>query len=166
MSKRAELEPKLSYFLQLEKTPNSIARLCSYAKPILDAVGIQLDLRGLFQWVVSPDGFTHTPIPGPGPLNDHNAIKRLFLLANSGQSYVSDSTFLTTRSRAERARASRRPSTKPVRRKPCLNRFCRFDTSDLNFALAGVRSPGYSGCMFTSSPKAALNCCCLSCARV
>src|SRR5258708_24964612 len=83
MSKRAELEPKLCYFLLLKKTPNSIARLCSYAKPIFDAIGIQLDLRGLFQWVVSPDCFTHTPVPGAGPLNDHYAIIRLLLFANS-----------------------------------------------------------------------------------
>jgi hypothetical protein len=85
MSKRAELKPKLSYFLLLEKTPNSIAWLCAYAKPILDTIGIQLDLSGLFQWVVGPDGFTHPTVPGSGPLNDHYAIIRLLLFANSGQ---------------------------------------------------------------------------------
>jgi len=43
---RAELEPKLCYFLLLKKTPNSIARLCSYAKPIFDAIGIHLISAG------------------------------------------------------------------------------------------------------------------------
>jgi hypothetical protein len=84
MSKRAELE--LSDFLLLEKTPNCITWLCPYPKPILNAIGIQLDLRGLLQWVIGPDCFTHTPVPGPGPLNYHHAVKRFLLFANSGQS--------------------------------------------------------------------------------
>src|SRR5258708_31887475 len=85
MSKRAELEPKLCYFLLLKKTPNSIARLCPYAKPIFDALGIPLDLRRLFPRVVSPHCLTHTSIPRARPVHAHHARIRLFLSPDSRQ---------------------------------------------------------------------------------
>jgi len=70
--------------LLADKASNGVAGLRTYSEPMLNAVGVELDLRGLLQRIVCPYRFHDTPVAGPRPLDDHDAVKRLLLLPNPG----------------------------------------------------------------------------------
>src|SRR3984885_3860607 len=71
--------------LQLDETAHRIAWLCANAEPMLDAIRIQLQFRGLLEWIVRAHQFHDAAIPRPGLLNHHYAIVGLLLLANPRQ---------------------------------------------------------------------------------
>ena len=73
----------LRKFLLANEAADSIAGLCTYAKPMLDTLGIKLNLRGLFERVVSADRLLHTAIAWTRPFDHNDAIERLLLFANS-----------------------------------------------------------------------------------
>src|SRR6201984_2194947 len=73
---------KLRDFLQTNKTLHGVARLSACSEPILYALGIQLNLGRLLQWVVGSDQFHHAPVAGAAALNHHHTIKRLFFFSN------------------------------------------------------------------------------------
>jgi len=76
---------QLSDLLQADKAAYGITRLCANSEPMLDALVIQLQLRGLFQWIVRPHQFHDAAIARPSLLNHYDAIVRLLLLANARQ---------------------------------------------------------------------------------
>src|SRR5579862_473839 len=71
--------------LQLDETAHRIAWLCANAEPVLDAIRIELQFRGLFQWIVRAHQFHDAAIPRPGLLNHHYAVVGLLLFANPRQ---------------------------------------------------------------------------------
>src|ERR1700730_12163680 len=68
--------------LQANKAAHRIARLCAYSEPMLDALGVQLDLRRLLQRIVCSHRFDDPSIPRAGALDHHHSIKRFLLLSN------------------------------------------------------------------------------------
>jgi hypothetical protein len=52
---------------------------------MFDALGVELNLRGLFQRIIRSNRFLDAAIAWPSPLDDHHAVKGLLLLANPGQ---------------------------------------------------------------------------------
>src|ERR1700674_628288 len=77
---------RLRDLLQTEKAAHRIAGLGAQTDPILDAFCVELDLRRLLQRIVRAHRFLHAAVPGPGPLNDHHAVKGLLFLPNPCQS--------------------------------------------------------------------------------
>src|SRR6267142_4352609 len=73
---------RLSDLLQTEKAAHRIAGLGSQADPVLDALRVQLNLRRFLQRIVRAHRFLNAAIARPSALNDHHAVKGLFLLAN------------------------------------------------------------------------------------
>src|ERR1700687_2031171 len=76
---------KLSDLLLFKEAAHRIAGLRAQSHPILDALGVEFDLRRLLQRIVGPHRFLHAAITRPGPLNDHHAVKGLLFLANPCQ---------------------------------------------------------------------------------
>lgn len=76
---------ELRDLLLADEASNSVARLRTNTEPVLDALGVELDLRGLLQRIIGPHRFHNTPIAGPRPFDYHDAVKRLLLLPNPGQ---------------------------------------------------------------------------------
>lgn len=80
-----EISLELRDLLLADEASHGVAGLRTDSEPVLDALGVKLDLRGLLQRIVRPHRFHDTPIAGPRPLNHHDAVKRLLLLADPGQ---------------------------------------------------------------------------------
>ena len=70
--------------LLADEATYGVAGLGTYSEPVLDAVDVELDLRGLLKRIVCPHRFHDTPVAGPRPLDDHDAVKRFLLLPNPG----------------------------------------------------------------------------------
>src|ERR1700675_1194648 len=70
--------------LLVDEATNGVARLRTDSEPMLDAFGVELDLRGLLQRIVRSHQFHNTPVPWLAAFNNHHAIERLLLLANPG----------------------------------------------------------------------------------
>src|SRR5208282_75566 len=68
--------------LLVDKATNGVARLRTDSEPMLDAFGVELDLRGLLQRIVGSHQFNNAPVPWLAAFNHHHAVKRLLLLAN------------------------------------------------------------------------------------
>ena len=66
-------------------------------KPVLHALGIQLDCRRLLERIVGPHDLDRPAITGFPLVEDHNAVKRLFLLAKSSQADCQHVYFLLPR---------------------------------------------------------------------
>src|SRR5437660_8106963 len=77
---------KLRDFLQADKAAHGVAWLSARSEPVLYALGVQLDLRGLLERIIRTDQFHHPPIAGLTALNHHHTIKRFLFLSNPGQS--------------------------------------------------------------------------------
>src|SRR5207253_9787312 len=77
---------KLRDFLQADKAAHGVAWLSARSEPVLYALGVQLDLRGLLERIIRTDQFHHTPVAGLTALNDYYTIKRFLFLSNPGQS--------------------------------------------------------------------------------
>src|SRR4029077_6945897 len=71
--------------LLVDKATNGVAGLRTDSEPMLDAFGVELNLRGLFQRIVGSHQFNYTPVPWLAAFNHHHAIERFLLLANPGQ---------------------------------------------------------------------------------
>jgi hypothetical protein len=72
----------LSDLLLVDKATNGVARLRTDSEPMLDAFGVELDLRGLLQRIVGSHQFHNTPVPWLAAFNHYHAVKRFLLLAN------------------------------------------------------------------------------------
>src|SRR3989449_3965607 len=72
----------LGDLLTADEAADGIARLGALGQPMLDALRVQLDLRGLFQGIVGSYVFHLAAIAGATLFDDDNAIKRLLLLPN------------------------------------------------------------------------------------
>lgn len=68
-----------------QEASDGIARLSAFTDPILHAVVLQRDGRGLLQRVVRPDDLDEPAIPGAGLFGDHHAVEWVLLLANTGK---------------------------------------------------------------------------------
>src|SRR5271155_3650324 len=74
---------RLGDFFALEEAADGVAGLRALAEPILDALRVQLDFRGLFERVVSADEFAGATVTRTGAFDDHHAVKGLLFLANT-----------------------------------------------------------------------------------
>jgi hypothetical protein len=69
-------------FLLFDEASYRVAGARADTQPILDAVGIELDFRGLFERIIGSHKFANAAITGPGSFNDYYPVKGPFLLAN------------------------------------------------------------------------------------
>src|ERR1700686_3711049 len=68
-----------------QEASDSVAGLRSTAKPVLDALGIELDFRRVFQRIVGSHDLHRSAIAGLTLVEHHNTIKWLLLLAYPSQ---------------------------------------------------------------------------------
>ena len=68
----------------VDKATNGVAGLRTDSEPMLDAFGVELDLRRLLQRIVGSHQFHNTPVPWLAAFDHHHAVERLLLLANPG----------------------------------------------------------------------------------
>src|SRR3984957_2315860 len=68
--------------LSVDEATNGVARLRTDSEPMLDAFGVELDLRGLLQRIVGSHQFHNTPVPRLAAFNHHHAVERLLLLCH------------------------------------------------------------------------------------
>ncbi|MGH9865833.1 MAG: hypothetical protein ACRD4H_10510, partial [Candidatus Acidiferrales bacterium] len=73
-------------FLMAQEAAYSVAGLGAATEPIFHALGVELYNCGILQRIVCPHNFNETTVARASLLDDHNAISRLLLLANAGQS--------------------------------------------------------------------------------
>src|ERR1700737_3524375 len=76
---------QLRDFLLTNEAAHGVAGLCADSEPVLDAVGVELDLGGLFERVVGAHQFANAAIARAGALDHDDAIERSLLLANPRQ---------------------------------------------------------------------------------
>src|SRR3984957_428099 len=74
-----------SNLLIAQETDDGIAGLGTAPQPILDAFGVELDLRRILEWVVGPHDFDKATVAGAPLVDHHYAITRHLLLANPSQ---------------------------------------------------------------------------------
>lgn len=74
---------ELRDFLLSDEASHGVAGLGTDSEPMFDTLGVKLNLRGLLERVIRPHRFHDSPIAGPRPLNDHDAVKRLLLFPNT-----------------------------------------------------------------------------------
>src|SRR5271155_3456518 len=68
--------------LLVDKATNGVAGLRTDSEPMLDAFGVELNLRWLLQRIVGSHQLNNAPVPWLAAFNHHHAVKRLLLLAN------------------------------------------------------------------------------------
>src|ERR1700692_732580 len=68
--------------LLVDEATNGVARLRTDSEPMLDAFGVELDLRGLLQRIVRSHQFHNTSVPWLAAFNNHPAVERLLFFAH------------------------------------------------------------------------------------
>src|SRR3984893_18272391 len=81
-------------FLGVQEASDRVARLGTASKPILDAVGVQLDFRRGLQRVVRSHDFDSSAVAGFAFIQHHNAVKRVLFLADPSQTDCQHGDFL------------------------------------------------------------------------
>jgi hypothetical protein len=80
-----ELRWKLRDFLQADETAHGVAWLSSRSKPVLYALGIELNLRRLLERILGSDQLHHPPVARLAALYHDYAIKWFLFLSNPGK---------------------------------------------------------------------------------
>src|SRR5258705_13923126 len=78
----------------MQEASNGVAWLSPASKPILDAVGVQLDFRRVLQRVVCSHDLYSPAIAGLALIQYHNPVKRVLFLADPSQTNCQHEDFL------------------------------------------------------------------------
>src|ERR1700722_4135903 len=73
---------RLGDLLVAQETDDGIAWLGTAPQPILDPLGLELNLRRILQWVVGSHDFDKATVAGAPLVDHHDAITRHLFLAN------------------------------------------------------------------------------------
>jgi hypothetical protein len=83
--KKEGYQVQLRDLLLTNEAAHGVAGLRANSKPMFDAFDVKLDLRRLFERIISSYRFDHAPITRAGPLNHYHTVKRSLLFADPGK---------------------------------------------------------------------------------